>query len=327
MTALIPIPEAIRQFKYPVKMLVLSHSSRSLFRSCARKFEFRQMYGDTGTREEAYAAECGVALHAGFQTYLVTRDEQKAIIAFAMKFPYALEMQEKNAYRSLEACYATLMAMINSDLVQRYELVQINTRMGVKDAIEVPFALQITGTPTNGIPVYYVGFIDCILYDPVENVYFVVDVKTTRINVSNYSARYEFDEQVVPYGIILEHALGKPIDEIKVAYISTYIDLMEPKVTLYSFNKTQQHITDWMEGLCDDIERMGKYIEKKWWPRATDGNVCFSFNRPCWFIDYCSYRDPAVLKQVIAGEVRENLFHDGQEPWIMAELPFVGRAA
>jgi len=311
-------------FQYPIKQLVLSHSARSTARSCMRKFEFSKMYGDPSEKEEMYAAEVGKALHEGFQNFLIHKDETKAVFAMMMAFPFELEYakDENQRNRPFEAVYATLMELIRSPVVDRYELVKIKTQWGEeKHAVEVSFAIEIVGAPLP-IPVWFVGFIDAILYDRLEDRYLVTDIKTTRVNIVDYSVRYEFDEQTVPYGIILEHILGKKIDEFKVSYLSAYIDLLEPKVSMYPFVKTQEHINDWFIGLCEDINRIGRYYKKQFFPRATNGDVCYSYNKPCWFATYCSNRNPEITNRLIGGIPRDGLFHDGQEPWIVAQLDY-----
>lgn len=269
-----------------------------------------------------FAAECGKALHEGFQEFLTNKSEEKAIMAFLIHYPHQMEFAKpENHYnRSLEACYATLMELIRSPIVDRYELIHIATRFGdTRPAVEVPFAIEISNSPFP-LPVYFVGFIDAILYDRVDDRYLVTDIKTTRMNITDYSARYEYDEQTVPYGIVLEHILGKKIDEFKVSYLSAYIDLLEPKVSMYPFTKTPDHIYDWHRGLCEDIGRISGYYKNQFWPRATNGETCFSFNRACFFLDYCSNRNPFITERLVGGTIREGLFHNDEQAWIEATL-------
>lgn len=314
-------------FQYPIDKLVLSHSTRSSFRRCPRLLEFNKLYGDSGRKEEAFAAEVGKALHEGFQEYLISKNEELAIMKFLIAYPHDMEYEkpENNYNRSLEACYATLMSMINSQYLDQYELVNIKTQLPgnpVMPAIEVPFAIEIVGAPLP-IPVWFVGFIDAIMYDKYEDRFLVNDIKSTRINVTDFSVRYEFDEQTVPYGIILEHVLGREITEFKTSYLSAYIDLESPRTTMYSYIKTQEHINDWYRGLCEDIKRIGKYYGDQWFPRATNGDTCFSFNKPCWFASECSARDPALINRLIGGNVRRGLFHEDQVPWVTVKLEYM----
>lgn len=311
---------------YPVKALVLSHSSRSSFRRCTRLFEFGKLYGDAPRRDDSYPGEVGNALHRGFQDYLIHKDVNSAMYKFLLAFPHEIEFADsKNVARSLEACYATLQELIRSPIVDEYELVSVKTRFGdTRPAIEVPFAIEITNSPFP-IPVYFVGFIDAILFSRITSRYMVDDIKTTRMNMMDMSSRYEFDEQTIPYGIILEQILGNKIDQFDVSYLSAYIDILEPRAKLYPFTKNSSHISDWFSGLCDDIGRMSGYYKNEFWPRATNGETCLSFNRPCSFIEYCTFRDPDVITRMINGIIRpvDKLFHDTSEPWIMCSLDYV----
>lgn len=311
-------------YQYPISQLILSHSSISTLDSCARKFEFSKLFGRPKEREEMFAAEVGKALHVGFQNYLIYRDENKAIFTFLLAYPHDMEFSkdENHRNRSLEACYATLMELIRSPIIDRYELIHVKTRFGdTRPAIEVPFAIRVVKSPVP-IPIFYVGFVDAILYDRVDDCYLVCDIKTTRMRIDDFSVRYLFDEQTVPYGIILEQMLGHKIEEFKVSYLSAYIDLMEPKVSLYTYTKTQADVHDWFRGLCENISRIGRFYRTKWWPRATNGSTCFAFNRPCFFADFCPNRDPEISERLVGGDIREQLFHDGQEPWVEAELEY-----
>lgn len=314
-------------FQYPVDKLVLSHSTRSSFRRCPRLLEFNKLFGDGSRDDEQFAAEVGKALHAGFQHYMVTKDEDAAIWEFMLKYPHHLEyIKPENHYnRSLEACYITLMTMIQRNELDGLELVHVKTQLEgnpILPAVEVPFAFEIVNAPMP-IPVWFVGYTDLILYDKRNERYVVDDIKTHRINVNDMSGKYRYDEQTVPYGIILEHMLGREISELEVVYNSVYIDLLDPKSTIYEFTKTKEDIHDWYRGLCEDIKRISGYYGKQWFPRATNGDTCFSFNKPCWYLDECSDRDPEISARLVGGNNRAGLFHDGQLPWVTVKLEYM----
>jgi PD-(D/E)XK nuclease superfamily len=308
----------IRNEVYPIQMLVLSHSSRESFRSCARKLEFRQFYGENrGREDDNFAGNVGNALHRGLAKWLTTYDENKAMVAMLKSFPYD--------DRGLEACVATLDCLIHSGILLSYEIAKIKLADGrVVDCIEVPFAIQITGSPLD-IPVWFVGIIDCILYDRIHDRYVVVDLKTTRQRSNDMAVRFEFDEQCIPYSLVLEHALGRSIEELEMSYFSVFIDLREPKPSMFPVRKTKDDVADWYRGLCDDIERIAKYYKETWFPRATSGTTCLSWNRRCQFYDVCCHRKPEILNSVIQGQPRISLFRDGSEPMITTSLPFRGQ--
>lgn len=315
----------LRASNYPIEQLVLSHSSRSSYRACERKLEFRQFYGTPGYgKEESFSGEVGKALHHGLGDWLIHNDENRAVVEFLKKFPHKLEMlNAQNINRSLEASYAAFMALLSSSFISKYAIAQIKNLQGeIRHCIEVPFALKIVGAPID-IPVWYVGYIDEIMYDPLRDRYIVVDLKTTRQNYGDYQYRFTYDEQTIPYGIALEHALGKRIEDFEVNYLSVYIDLLEPKIEEFPVPKTHQDLEDWHRGLCDDIAKIALNYKREWFPRATDGQACISWNRKCQYHEECSYRDTSVLTKILQGTPRKGLFQNGDEPWIVAELPYL----
>jgi hypothetical protein len=310
---------------YPIKQLVLSHSSLSTIDSCERKFEFSKMFGDAEEREEMFAAEVGKALHTGAQDYFIHKDYKKAAYEFLLSYPHELEFvkDENHRNRGLEASYATLMVILQSPIFDRYELVYLDSRFGDRrPCIEVSFAITILNSPFP-LPVYFVGFIDAILFDRVEQRYIVVDIKTHRNHLNDLSAMYEFDQQTIPYGIVLEHILGRKIDEFEVAYLSAYIDLENPKLMMYKFVKTQDDVHAWYMLLCETITKIAHNYKREFFHRTTSGRTCMSFNRACWFYEQCGYRDVKLVAKMMNTTVRETLFHSGEEAWIEAEIEWV----
>jgi hypothetical protein len=285
--------------------------------------EFRQLYGVPRAVDDNYAGDVGNAIHRGYGAWLATEDETEAILSFGMAFPYEQEfLKAGQSSRSMEAAFGSLLALMHSGFLQQYQVVKINTLdQGVRYGVEIPFAFHITNAPM-AVPVYFVGFIDCVLYDNHRDRYIVTDLKTTRQKLDDPTAKFQFDQQTIPYGIILEHILGRTIEEIEVAYLYDYIDLLQPKVRLLEYRRTLDDVMDWKRGLCETVERIAGYYNSGWFPRAVNGDSCIAYNRACEFHDVCSYRNTGVLNKIIAGEARKELFTTGEKPWIIAELPF-----
>ncbi len=328
---------ALTPFVYPLKRLVLSHSTQSGYRSCARRgIEFKKLFGTAANFQELdefgnpvdnFAADCGKAIHSGFQSFMIDRNEDNAIWRMLLDYPFQAEPFQDNSYRSMEAVYACLMAMTRHEFTSRYEIINIAVKnhetgeLEERPAVEVPFCIELTDTPMS-VPVFYVGFIDLIVWDKLDEKFMVVDIKSHRDNTIDMAAKYEYDEQCVPYGLILEHILGHEVTEFKVGYLSCYIDLTEPRIRLYDFVKTQDHIKDWFIGLCIDVRQIAYYTDNLWFPRATNGGTCMAFRKKCAWLDVCSYRDPRVLVQILGDKPRETLFHDDTQPWITLKIPY-----
>jgi len=97
------------------KWLRVSYSSLNTLEFCERKFEFSKLYPQRDRAFDSFAADVGKCLHAGYQDYLVHKNLDKALWEMSLQYPYQLEWQQKNDFRSLEACVATLIAMTESD--------------------------------------------------------------------------------------------------------------------------------------------------------------------------------------------------------------------
>lgn len=311
---------------YPtVNEILLSHSSLRSFASCPRKFEFRKIYANND-REESLAGEIGKCLHTGYQSFLAYKDRERAIQDFMFAYPmqiYSDSRRKDKINVSIEACYATLMKMLDSQILMEYEVAHIICKDGAKrPAIEVPFKIRIKDffiTMPNGdkVPVYYIGYVDAILFDIMEQDHIVSDIKTTRSWVDDRTGNFIFDDQCIPYSIVLEHMLGKPIHGFKFKIIDVYIDIANPKVRLYSFNKSRDLIEDWARGLLMSLKELQAYLDMQWFRR--NGNACFVYNRNCQFMEMCQIRDPRTIMEYMEMEKVKTGFST-IDPWVEFEM-------
>jgi len=312
---------------YIIEKLVLSHSSRSSGAKCKRRgYEFAQMFGKPqGAREDTFDADVGTALHEGLEAWMMTRDEDKAILAMGLAYPLEQEyLDPKNNNKSLEAAFSTLQALMKSPYLDEYEIAKIRRPDGVViSAVEIAFAIEIINSPFP-LPVYYVGKIDLILRHRSLGNYIVTDLKSTRQWATDMRMKFEYDEQTVPYAIILSHILGEEIRALETAYLSAFVDLLDPLVSLYKIRKSPDMIRDWHTGLCEEIRQLSKFYKNQWWPRATNGDTCFAYKRACEFAEYCSVRQPSIISRMISGVPRKGLFSQGDPDFIIqAQLPYV----
>jgi hypothetical protein len=303
--------------------LRVSYSSLNVHKSCERKFEFTKLMPRRVRDNDAYAADCGSALHAGYQNYLWTQDEDAAYWAFMQRFPYEFERMQKNDYRSLEACTATLQAMLDSVVMGDYELATIRHPDGRNvPAIEVPFELRIKGiTLPDGRGVAFTGYIDALMRNLINGQYKTCDIKTNRATMSDSTAKYKYDGQQLPYGIVLEHIQGNPVDDFTVQYLDCFVDLVDPKVSLYEFHKDSDDVKEWLLDTVLTIQQIQRAMEMDHFPRTKGG--CVSWNRPCWFLEPCATRDKGIIHEwLLMGE--EAAPREVDVPWIVAEIDVFG---
>lgn len=313
---------------YPwVKRLRLSHSSRKTLKSCNRKFELRKLY-QHASRDRSIPGDVGKAIHVGYQTFLKTRNEDESLYEMMLEYPIDLSADVDNE-RSLEACYATTMELMNSKIIGHYELINIKCLDGVeRPAIEVPFEIFLPGVyldvETKQIPISYIGFLDTIIWDVMESSVRVVDVKSHRRRIKDLSALFQYDEQCLPYGLIIEWLTSQSIENFKVTYLAAYVDVLNPDVTPYTYPKSKRDILDWAKGLMVDIKNLQEFYRLGWFPRSGASNeTCLAWNKPCpFFKDVCGSRNEKAIQYHLLNN--ETPYVDDFEPWITMELELAG---
>ena len=328
-----------------MEYLRLSYSSGNTFESCPRKFELDKLYPHGRSRDDAFAADVGSALHAGYQNYLVTRNRDKACWAFLEKYPFELEFQESNDFRSCEASLATLEEMIDSHVMEDYALAEIkrpNTQaeieQGLTDgvvvpAIEVPFEIRFDGITLPPSPKYpdgcgiaFVGYIDAIMRNMITDMFRTTDIKTHRDRIHDRTGKYKFDSQQVPYGIVVDHVAGLAVEQFEVLYYDCMIDILEPRVKLYPFLKSQEDIQEWLLTRVMQFQMMERYASTDFWPRTSGG--CMFYNRPCRYLEPCMSRDRKSLEAWFTmGGTQEVKAEEPWEPWIVTSInPYGGES-
>lgn len=320
--------------------LRMSYSSGNTYESCARKFELDKLYSHPRQRDDAFAADVGTALHKGYQNYLVTRDRDEATWAFLQAYPFKLEFMEVNDYRSCEASLATLEEMFESTQMSDYVLAEIkrpNTAAEIETgltggvivpAIEVPFEIRFEGitlppTPKypNGCGVAFTGYMDAIMRNLLTDMYRTTDIKTHRDNIKDRTAKYKFDSQQVPYGIVVDHIAGVPVEQFEVLYYDCKIDIVEPTVKLYNFMKRKSDINEWLLTRVMQMQDIAKYAQADFFPRTSGG--CMFYNRPCRYLEPCISRDQSVLNQWFTMGDDSPTPEEPWEPWVITTInPF-----
>lgn len=317
--------------------LQLSYSSLNTFASCPRKFELDKLYPKPArVWEDNYAADVGSAIHAGYQTYLTSRDRDESVWAFMRAFPFADEWNQPNDYRSCEAALATLEEMFDSAKMLEYDLARIRRPNSVAEAeagltggvvvpaIEVPFEIRFPGLtikPCPSLPeganISVIGYIDAIMQNQMTGLYRTLDIKTSRMKLLDATAKFKFDAQQVPYGIVVEHIAQGEIESFEVLYLDCYVDLLEPYVQLYPFIKTHHDLQDWATNKLIQFRQLAGYAESDYFPR-TDGG-CLFYNKPCRYLEPCQSRNRQSLIDwfLVESEAaeKEKFF-----PWITAEI-------
>lgn len=266
-----------------------SYSSQNTFHSCPRKLEFHKIY-KAKRRNDSIPANAGKAVHAGFQEYLISRDENKALFAAYLAYgAFENPYYKINHDRSFSACIGTLLHLFENFPFEDYTLATINNR----PAVEVGIRLILSES------FHYIGFIDCIFYDEIQDRYIIVDIKTHRNHIADKLPLYQFDSQCIPYAYALAH-MQEDFFTFDCMYISVFLDTIKPSMEIYEITRTIEDAEDWFTTLKLDMKEIQFFRESNYFPRH--GNACMSFNSPCPHFDYCHVRNPEKLIQLVEKE-------------------------
>lgn len=313
-----------------MKHLFISHSSRKLLHGCVRKF-WMQKFLQHPKYETGLAAEVGKALHLGFQHYIVHKDEAAAIWEYMKAYPIELCYDDMDD-RSLEAGYYTLMEIIACSISSQMEVAQIVCLDGVtRPAIEVPFEIVLEGIDLdgNGMGISYIGYIDAIMWDPIDEEYCVLDLKTSGRKLTDVDPLYKFSEQVIPYSMVLEYMQNSGVSQFTAKYVHAKIDILAPNVQTLPYVKDAHAVQEWYQGLLVDVAAIQQYIRMNFWPRTGGGDGCMSWNRPCKFFDICGINDHDMLRNIVEDATRELAQDEATysktlrpqfEPWVRFNL-------
>lgn len=311
----------------PIKKLYVSNSSMKIM--CPRKFEFYKLYPRTIKPESDYNTDTGTAMHIAYQTYLQTQDSEKAIYALMKNYPY-LQVPDSNNNKSLEACTAALKEMIQHEIsyVNKLVYLDIDEERKHVPATELAFEIQLTnvnlGTSAKPVSLSYIGLIDFLLFNKKDREYYVGDIKTHRKSTRDLEMLYKFDQQVTPYGIVLEHIQKRAIERINATFLSVYIDLVEPVVREYTFTRTKADIEDWLAALRDWVMRYREFFKHNYFPR-NGGENCMSWNKPCNYNVLCVSRSrDAITKFMTKGDKNIVWEHQQFKPDVIMQMEVPG---
>lgn len=302
--------------------LQLSYSSRGTLHNCARKFEFYRFFKNP-RKIPQMEGEVGQAMHEAWQEFLITKDLDAAVWKLMRSYPIRLNYDVSEG-RSLEACYATLVKLVNNINLVEYTLATIRHIDGTElPAVEVEFEIWIDGVTIDGRPVVYVGYIDAIFFNILTGEYLVVDLKTHRRNNLSIPGEYMHNEQCVPYGVVLQQCLGQSINKFNVMYLPTYIDIREPEIQVYNLEKNAEQVNDWFQGLFIDIQNIKTYREADFFPRT--GYGCASWGKDCQYLSICKSRDKNMIQTMLSADPEDIYPERVRAPWVRFVMKYPER--
>lgn len=304
-----------------IERLQLSHSSLKVLNSCPRKLQFNKFYNAQLANTESLPANVGTALHAAMQNYYQFKDKERAIWALMHKYPYHFKESAMGG-RSLYAAYAVLQQLMLAD-TGALELAYFKDAQGEDHpCVELCFQLDIVNfslSDSENVPVSYIGYIDLVMQNTLTGELLVYDIKTHRKNIEGLEVEYMFDEQCIPYALVVQHLLNKQLTSLQVNYLACYIDTLAPLVQTYPFMKTESDIKDWAQGFVKSLYDIKFYYTNNWFPRR-GGSSCTAYGNACKYASICQYRDDNIVQALLDENAASDFRRKVHTPNITLEL-------
>lgn len=260
-------------------MIRLSFSALEELLTCERKFQLNRLL--LRDRESSVNANFafGHAFEAGCVSYILNRDEDRAIWDTFMAYqcegeiPYSTKKTALTAVNTVKAAFSRL-----DNLLEDWEVAIFQE----KPACQLSFRINIDET------FYYVGYIDLVLHNRFTNMYAVWDAKTTGLNLLDLAPLYQNSAQLIGYSIVLDSIVGEDYTEYAVQYFVGQIgatDGFKPTIVPLIFEKTLKDRLNFFIMLGMDIERLKLMQQVNIYPQR--GGACLRFNKPCFHFTTC----------------------------------------
>lgn len=272
--------------------LRLSYSSLELFNTCERKFELEKLLENPLAKEESEHLSFGKAYGAGIGTYLSTQDKNMAIFQCWLKyFPLVDNSKGSKKTRAMAVHALTCSFRALDTLLATYEVAEFNNA----PAIELSFKLNINETK------YFVGHIDVVLRNKTTGKYYILEVKTTGMQLLDLKPLYQNSGQALGYSIALDSIVGEELNEYGVLYFVAQLPASNAqdnlvKIHTLPFHKTIVDRLGWFVTLGTDVQRMETLEKLKIFPKR--GQSCLKYNRPCNYFGHCDMRNFDVQKDL-----------------------------
>lgn len=279
----------------------LSYSRLQTLHSCPRKFQIENIFG-LGVRTSNVNFAYGHAVAAGIQELVADPTNlAKAVVATAAAWD--IDMDEESSRAKKKSLWYAIRGVTKfydmvsnpkTSMLRGYEVAMFPDKDGVlKPAIELTFAIECHDGYV------YEGHIDLVLYDPVKDMYIILELKTTGFN-NLHEAIYKNSDQALSYSLVLDSiakAAGAS-SSFNVFYLVYKSGAMEYEPFLFPKNRTQR--AKFINSLILDIEVLELYRSTGIYPQR--GESCYAFFSPCDYFANCGMSDSTLNRASVIAE-------------------------
>jgi hypothetical protein len=205
----------------------LSHSTLNTLYRCKREFQLDRLLDNPNIKEDTKDTVFGKAYGIGVATYFVTQNQDAALFQAWYAYWPELEDDKKNQPRLFAALMASFLTI--DTLLMEYEVAYFQG----KPAVELSFRLNINEE------YYFVGYIDIVLRHKLTGVHFVLDAKTTGLQLLDLAPLYKHSGQALGYSVALDKIVGEQLSSYGVIYFVAQLGKeFKAKIHVLDYAKT-----------------------------------------------------------------------------------------
>lgn len=264
----------------------LSFSTNSYFTFCERLFELERLRNPmlNSGRTDTVDTMVGNAVHPAIQDLIRYQDKQRAWIKLLLHWNFGLwDIKEKKTW--FKTALAIELILDKWDY-NRYEVFDVRG----KKPDELSFCIYLGGRKHK-----YLGRMDLVLWDKIDKVFCVLEIKTTGWAYEDVNPLYQNSEQGIGNSVVLNQIDPKH-KSFKVIYlVLQYLGKTQvPRIHILTYMKDLKQRLEFLQTLAmrykDILDRLGKY---ELFPKRGDGN-CIHFGRPCNYFGRCDNVVPTI---------------------------------
>jgi PD-(D/E)XK nuclease superfamily len=261
----------------------LSHSSSGTLHACPRKYQLYKLRSAKAIPDEisGITFAYGHVVGEGIQLALQNLPYKQILFKMFVMWHAPLAVRDEKRKKSFaEAVFAVrkFIALRAAGYLEEYELVYLPStgeHNATVPACELGFAVNVY----DGFS--YRGFVDAVLRNRYTGEIIVLECKTTWYSAAN-PAQFKNSGQALGYSVVLD-SLFPGLSSYSVLYLVYSTTTHE--FTPLPFAKSFESRAEWIRSIVFDVEDITRYEEAGIYPRR--GESCFSFNRPCEYLENC----------------------------------------
>ena len=294
---------------------LLSESSQRLLHTCPRRYQLYKLFQGVKQQEEGDEhLNFGSAVGAGSQALLIDSEDMDAAL-FAAFLAFDGDIDDEYGARSKKTFWHALIGVqkfyeFRHSALHDWDIAILDG----KPAIELGYVIDC------GDGFYHRGFLDALLINRRSQHLMVYEGKTTTYN-KIHEAAYINSGQALGYSIIVDAVakrLGQKLDTENYDVFYAVYKSSGQEWQDFKFPKNNTMRAMWIKQLFRDMQHVAEYAQDNYFPRH--GESCYSFFRPCPYLDICGMRDENILGPLHKIEVQKESEDKYQFKFTLDEL-------